>query len=278
MATYRPARSVLRVAGEEAGAFLDALLTNDVSAATPERPVYAALLTPQGKLIADVFAHRAEDGALLLDVAAWQGADLLRRLTLFRLRRKVDLTDVSDAFSVEIRTDAQGLPADPRFPDGALGARFVTATPTRETAPLADYDAFCIAAGVPDPARDGAPEDVFALEALLEELNGVDFQKGCFVGQENVSRMKRRATTRRKFCRIAFEGDAPPRGTPIIAGPASLGDVRSGVAGRAIALLRLDRAQEAINAGTPLMAGEKPVRLDPPPWLIMPPQRPEGDA
>lgn len=276
MATYHPDRSVLRVAGEEAGAFLDALLTNDVSAATPAQPVYAALLTPQGKLIADAIAHRGEDDALLLDVARDRAGDLLRRLTLFRLRRKIELADVSDTLRVEIHTDAQtGLPPDPRRPDGALGARILTATPTHAAAPFAEYEAFRIAAGFPDPALDAQPEEVFALEALLEELNGVDFQKGCFVGQENVSRMKRRATTRRKFCRVAFEGDAPAFGTPVVAGPVTLGEIRSGIAGRAIALLRLDRALEAAEAGTPLLAGDKPVRLDPPDWLILPTK---GDA
>jgi folate-binding protein YgfZ len=116
-------------------------------------------------------------------------------------------------------------------------------------------------------ARDAAAEEVFALEALLEELHGVDFQKGCFIGQENVSRMKRRATTRRKFCPIVFEGGPPAPGTVVMSGAAELGSVRSGVAGRGIALVRLDRA---LNATAPLTAGGRPVRLDPPPWLILP--------
>lgn len=276
MATYRPERSVLRVAGEEAGAFLDGLLTNDVSAASAERSVYAALLTPQGKLVTDMVAHRGTDGALLLDVPRVQAPSLLQKLTLYRLRRAIEISDVSDALTVEIHTHAQaGLTADPRKPEGTLGARMLTATPAQDAAPLAEYEAFRIGAGVPDPAVDAGAEEVFALEALLEELNGVDFQKGCFVGQENVSRMKRRATTRRKFCRIAFEGEAPAYGTAIVAGAATLGEVRSGISGRAIALLRLDRAFEAIKAGTPLMAGETTVRLDPPEWLILPT---EGEA
>jgi folate-binding Fe-S cluster repair protein YgfZ len=109
---------------------------------------------------------------------------------------------------------------------------------------------------------------VFALEALLEELNGVDFQKGCFVGQENVSRMKRRATTRKKFCPISFDGEAPAFGAPILAGDVEVGAVRGGMPGRAIALLRLDRA---IEAAALLHVANRPVRLDPPPWLMLPP-------
>jgi folate-binding Fe-S cluster repair protein YgfZ len=111
---------------------------------------------------------------------------------------------------------------------------------------------------------------VFAGEALLDELNGVDFQKGCFVGQENVSRMKRRATTRRKLCAIAFAGEAIAYGTPIRAGEADIGTMRSSQPGRAIALMRLDRALEAQERGVKLLAGERDVRLDPPPWLILP--------
>jgi folate-binding Fe-S cluster repair protein YgfZ len=106
-------------------------------------------------------------------------------------------------------------------------------------------------------------------------LNGVAFDKGCFVGQENVSRMKRRATTRKKFCPIVFEGEAPAYGTAIKAGEAEIGTVRTGMNGRAIALLRLDRALDARAAGTPLTADHRDIRLDPPPWLILP-QREDG--
>src|SRR6185436_490760 len=136
--------------------------------------------------------------------------------------------------------------------------------------PQGGYAAKLIAAGAPDLAIDAQPEEVFALEALLEELNGVDFQKGCFIGQENVSRMKRRATTRKKFCPIVFDGDPPAYGAPIRAGEAELGSVRTGVAGRAMALLRLDRALEAAVGGVELLADGKPVRLDPPSWLLAP--------
>lgn len=271
MAVFAPARSVLRVAGEDAGAFLDALVTNDVSRAAPGAPVYAGLLSPQGKVVADFIAHRAEDGALLLDVDASRGDDLLRRLTLYRLRRKIDIADVSKGAHVVVRIDAQsGLPTDPRRPDGALGVRSVEQAPPRTPAPNADYAALLVMHGVPDLSVDAAPEEVFALEALFEELNGVDFQKGCFIGQENVSRMKRRATTRRKFCRIAFEGPPPAFGAAVTAGAAQLGTVRSGIAGRAMALLRLDRALEAAENNQALTADGIRVHLDPPEWLIMP--------
>jgi len=162
--------------------------------------------------------------------------------------------------------------SDPRFSGGDLGYRRLA--PRKDAVSLADgaevFDAKRIAAGVPDLARDAQPEEVFAGEALLEELNGVDFQKGCFVGQENVSRMKRRATTRRKFCPIVFDGAAFAYGTPIKAGEAEIGAVRTGMGGRAIALVRLDRAIEASKNGAPLSADGREIRLDPPAWLILP--------
>ncbi len=275
-APARLERTLMRVAGPEARSFLDNVLTQDLNRIGNEGAAYAALLTPQGKLLADMIVWADGEG-VILDCDPARGADLMRRLTMYKLRAQATLEDVSTLFSVliaDVRFD--GAVADPRFPDGALGWRKLVQRD--EAASFADgaaaFKARRLALGVPDLARDAAPEEVFALEALLEELNGVDFQKGCFVGQENVSRMKRRATTRKKFCPIAFDGPAPAFGAPLRAGEAELGAVRTGGAGRALALLRLDRAFAAIEAGTPLTADEREVRLDPPDWLILPPREP----
>lgn len=268
MASFLLPRAVIRVAGDEAGAFLDALLTNDVSRATPEAPVYAALLSPQGKLFADLFAHRGDDGALCLDVAAARADELVRRLTMYRLRRRIEIEDVSADLCVEIGVDAGANPPE-------LGRRTLARAPGVAHGSFADHEALRIGAGLPDPAVDAEVEEVFALEALLEERHGVDFQKGCFIGQENVSRMKRRATTRRKFCRIACDGAPLARGAPVLAGAVQVGEVRSAAAGAAIALVRLDRALAATEG---LTAGGRAVRLDPPDWLILPGLRPtDGD-
>jgi folate-binding protein YgfZ len=272
MTTYLLPRGVLRVAGDDAADFLDSLVTNSVDAASPEQSVFSGLLSPQGKLLADFVVHRAADGAFLLDVAADRIVELKRRLELYRLRRKVDIADLSAELAVVVRTDTQseGAP-DPRMPDGSFGIRcLLPRAEVGPTAPAEDYLAFRISRGAPD-TEDAAPEEIFALEALFEELRGVDFHKGCFIGQENVSRMKRRATTRRKFCRIAFEGPPLPFGTIVKAGQAELGSVRSGVKGRGIALLRLDRARKAAADGVQLEAGGVHIRLDPPDWLILPP-------
>lgn len=280
---YRLDRSFISVTGQDTRGFLNNLVTQNLDLLSADRDVqsfmrarrasgatnvvYASLLSPQGKLVADMMIWPQLNGAVIeLDTS--RSSDLLHRLSMYKLRAAVDLHDTSTAF-MTIWSDQpfeNGIP-DPRLP--ALGWRKLAARDEAENGNEA-FETHRIALGVPDLARDAAPEEVFALEGLLEELNGVDFQKGCFVGQENVSRMKRRATTRKKFCPVVFEGDPPPFGTPVRAGEADLGSVRSGVAGRAIALLRLDRAFEATEKGQPLTAGDKPVRLDPPPWLLLP--------
>lgn len=275
-------RALIEVSGPDARSFLQGLLTQDLDRLDSERVQYAALLTPQGKVVTDMFVWPLRDGAIL-DVDPARAAELMRRLTMYKLRSLVNLADAGDRFGVAVTEPNSDWPPpdqgqwsepDPRFkrfPGGLMGGRILldveTSYPTFNDA---TYRGWQIAAGVPDLAVDTQPEEVFALEGLLEELNGVDFHKGCFVGQENVSRMKRRATTRKKFCPIVFDGPAPAYGSAIRAGEAEIGSVRSGVEGRALALIRLDRALEAHANGVNLEAGGKPVRLDPPPWLILP--------
>lgn len=259
-------RSLIRVTGADARGFLNNLLTQSLDGFKPVR--YGALLTPQGKIIADMLIWDHGE-ALVLDVDPSRGGDLLRRLTMYKLRADVTLEDVSAKRNVLVSDDVFGeAQLDPRLP--ALGWRAVAFADANADA--GDHDARRLALGVPDLARDAAPDEVFALEALLEELNGVDFHKGCFIGQENVSRMKRRATTRKKFCPVVFEGPSPTPMTPVLAGEAELGTIRSGADGRAMALLRLDRALEAIEAGKTLAAAGKEIRLDPPSWLLLPPR------
>jgi folate-binding protein YgfZ len=242
-------RSLLRVSGPDAEGFLNGLLTQNVAAIG--RVGYAALLTPQGKIVADMFIWR-EAGEFLLDLAADRAEGVARRLAMFKLRAKVEIAPAAAAASADAAADPRLASLPPRRPGEDL-----------DPGPA-------LALGVPDLARDVAPEEIFALEGLLEELNGVDFKKGCFPGQENVSRMKRRATTRRKLCRIAFTGPPPAFGSPIFADAAELGTVRSGLDDVAIALIRLDRAREAVDKGATLMARETPIRLAPPDWLILP--------
>ena len=273
-------RALIRISGTDTFPFLNNLLTQNIDRLRTEPVVYSGLLTPQGKVLADMFVWADSDDAgdsVLIECAHGASADLVRRLIMYRLRANVRVDDITGTLDVLFSLAAfDGASPDPRLP--ALGWRAVSPDPP-EPARFADGEALYarhrIGLGAPDLARDAAPEEVFAGEALFEELNGVDFQKGCFVGQENVSRMKRRATTRKKFCRIGFDGPAPAPSTPIRAGEAELGSVRSGVEGAAIALLRLDRALEAAEKGENLLAEGQEMRLDPPEWLILP-QRGEG--
>ena len=270
---YRLDRFLIRISGPEARPFLDALVTQNLDRLEREPCLYAGLLTPQGKLFADMIVWRDNDG-LILEADPARGPALLQKLNLHKLRAQVSLSDANQDLCVI--WDGGGEP-DPRL--AALGLRRLA--PRAEAEKLengaAAFAARMLACGVPDPVRDGALDDAFALEALFEELNGVDFKKGCFLGQENVSRMKRRATTRKKFCPIVFEGEAPAFGAPIKAGEAEIGTVRSGANGRAIAFVRLDRALEAAEKDQALTAGEKIVRLAPPAWLILPAATAMGD-
>jgi hypothetical protein len=251
MQTDAPPRSILRLTGDAQG-FLDSLLSNRVAPAADGAPaIYAGFLTPQGKVITDLFVVPFADG-YWLDVPADRAIALEQKLKFFRLRRAVVIDRLEETPEITY--------TDPRLPGLPLRTLGYESLP----------DEARIALGIPCLTADCGPEEVFALEAHFEELHGVDFHKGCFPGQENVSRMKRRATTRKKFCRIRMSGDAPVYDTPVRAGGAEIGHVRSCAPPYAIALLRLDRAREALDKGERLMAGDSTITLDPPEWLIMP--------
>jgi len=270
MGPIRLDRSVLAVSGPDARTFLNNLITQDLARLDATPCLYGALLTPQGKVETDFFLWAAPDGAVRIDVARERAEALSAKLSLFRLRAAVTIVEEGADWRVYAGTGiapAENL-SDPRRPE--LGWRWLTQETLEASADTTPYGAHLIAHGVPDLLHDAEPAEVFALEALLEELDGVAFHKGCFVGQENVSRMKRRATTRRKFAPLVFDGAPPTPLTPVTAGGVEIGSVRSGAPGRALALLRLDRAREAAANGVSLDAGGRPVRLDPPAWLIAP--------
>lgn len=276
MSTFSLSRALIRVSGPDARTFLNGVLAQSVDKLA-DAPLYAALLSPQGKIIADMTLWPDADGALMIEADPGRADDLFRRLSMYKLRAQATLARVDDQYDVLFSANAfNGAAPDPRMPDGALGWRKIALKQAALSDGGAEHERLRLTLGVPDLARDAAPEEVFGLEALLEELNGVDFKKGCFVGQENVSRMKRRATTRKKFCPITFDGPAPSPGTPVMAGAAALGTVRTGMEGRAIAFLRIDRALEAIGQGEALTAAGRTVKLDPPGWLILPKQAPAG--
>jgi folate-binding protein YgfZ len=265
--SVRLPRTVLRLAGQDAFGFLQNLVTNDLARLERDPVIYAGLLSPQGKVVADFFLWRSDE-AILLEADATRGPDLAERLGRYRLRAQVEISDLSSQIAVHAHFERPNAPIaapDPRL--AALGWRSLNDSPS--AGDPHEYEERRIACGVPDLAKDTVPEEVFALEALFEELDGVDFAKGCFVGQENVSRMKRRATTRRKFARLSTLGCAK-LGAPVLARGVEIGTVRAAAPGVAIALLRVDRALEAAE-----LTADRPVRLDLPDWFI-PPRRETG--
>lgn len=251
-ATHLKDRAVVEVIGPDAVAFLQGLVTNDVTRAGAGRAVYAALLTPQGKIIYD-FIVTATEGGLHLDCAKAHAADLAARLKKYKLRAKVTIAERADLAVVASAEPMSGAVADPRLP--ALGSRTITATPPAgDDAP---YHAHRIALGVPD-ASDIPPETLFPLDCNFEELNGVDFAKGCYVGQELTARMKHRATARRRFLPVSAGEALPPAGTPLMLGSSEIGELRGSIGQAGLAIVRLDRlgdAVEAVAAGVTVRIG-----------------------
>src|SRR5271168_2162474 len=265
-------RGVVRVSGEDAASFLQGVLTNDVEKLGPREARYAALLTPQGKILFDFLVVRlpADRGAAFaLDCAATQAADLARRLSFYKLRAKVAISDESADHCVlaywggEPENAPGGIVyADPRAAE--LGWREILPRAKGVAigeAALSDYDALRISLGVPKGGVDFVYADAFPHEANLDLLQGVDFEKGCYVGQEVVSRMQHRGGARKRVVRVKLDGRAPAVGTAIVDGELPVGTL-GGASGReALALVRFDRVEEAVAAGRPLKADGIGLRL-----------------
>ena len=232
-------RVLVGVIGPDWRDFLQGLLSQDVETLAPTELRFGALLTPQGKLLFDLFILGREDGCWL-DVAADRREALVQRLTIYKLRAKVEIAPV-DAVVWAVWGANAGWPADPRL--AALGERGYAVDPPSAAAVVGEaaYDAMRLALGVPDPGRD-CPDD-YPIEANFDLLNGIDFQKGCFVGQETTSRIKRRGANKSRIQPITSNGPPQPIGAEVMAGTLRAGEVRSGLDGRAMALLRLDRIE-----------------------------------
>ena len=270
-----PDRGIVSVSGPDAAQLLNGLLTRDVDGATADTLLYAAMLTPQGKFLFELFISSPEPQVFWLDVNAPKS--FTKRLALYRLRAQVKIEDLSEQIGVGSLSDPSGPTSDTLY---ALADPRNAALPKRvgingATRPLSDvdfqaYEAKRHALGVPDLARDLLAEKDFLLEGLMDELGGVDFHKGCYVGQEMTSRMKRRTNVKTKLCRVTYRGTPPEYETPIVADGWEVGRMRTGSVGVGMALIRFDRAQKAISEGHALMAGETTIDLAPPEWLQMP--------
>ncbi|KAB2540561.1 aminomethyltransferase [Salipiger aestuarii] len=231
-------RKVLRVSGPDAEQFLQGLVTNDVMR-VKDGPVYAAMLTPQGKYRADFFLV-ADGDDILIDVAQPLSTDLLRALTMYKLRAKVTVAETDLTVSRGPGAAPDGAFDDPRDP--RMGWRAYDGRPSVET----DWDALRVDALIPESEIELTP-DTFILEAGFERLSGVDFKKGCYVGQEVTARMKHKTELRKGLATVAVDGTAPI-GTPILSGDRPAGVLYTQSGGRGIAYLRFDRATGALTA------------------------------
>ncbi len=285
-AALLPERGVVKVAGEDAGRFLNGLVTNDTAKITPGQARYAALLTPQGKIVVDFIVAEAapeDGGGFFLDCPRALARALVEKLNFYKLRAKVAVEDLSDALGVMAlwnggaESDYGLCYADPRLP--ALGMRILL--PPQLAAEAAAeigaklvepeaYDAHRIALGVPRGGMDFSYGDTFPHEADMDQFAGVDFDKGCYVGQEVVSRVEHRSAARNRVVPVAFDGFGPMPGLPVMAGDKPIGMAGSSANGRGLALLRLDRAADALAAGTPLTAGGIALRVVKPDWATFP--------
>ena len=284
-------RGVLALAGDNARTFLQGLISNDINKVTPTQAIHAALLTPQGKYLHDFFIVEGAEGTLLLDGDRARLDDLAKRLKLYKLRAKVTIEDQSEQWRVAalpggagtgvLGSDAGAAQAkdggvlfvDPRLT--ALGARAILPTDGAEATlsglglragDRASYDVLRLSLGVPDGSRDLIVDKSILLESGFDELNGIDWKKGCYMGQELTARTKYRGLVRKRLLPVEIEGTLPERGTPVTLDGKEVGEVRStiadGTGGRGLAMIRL----EHLDAGGPFEAAGARITPHKPDW------------
>lgn len=281
-AAFLPDRGVVKVAGDDARNFLHGLVSADILKLTPGTARFCALLSPQGKIFADFIVAEApalDGGGFFLDVPRALAKPLVDKLNLYKLRSRVIVEDLSETLGVLAAWDGSGTAAfglayaDPRLP--ALGLRIMI--PPHRAADAAaglgatlvdagEYEAHRITLGIPCGGVDFSYGDAFPHEADMDQLGGVDFAKGCYVGQEVVSRMEHRGIARTRAVTVRYDGAAPAPGVAVMAGERQVGTMGSAAAGHGLALLRLDRVADAASRGEQLRAGGVAVRPVKPEW------------
>jgi folate-binding protein YgfZ len=267
LATRLSHRSLIRLGGADRLAFLQNIVSNDVAKATPTQAVYAALLTPQGKFLHDMFIVAAGD-AFLVDCEAERAEDLLHRLTAYKLRSKVTFDNLADAFDVWAVWSgslANAFP-DPRLPE--LGSRLFIAkgetpqgiTPTDFTA----HDTHRIQLGVANGSRDMIVEKSTLAEGNVDFLNGVDWKKGCYIGQELTARMHYRGLAKKRLFPVRIEGESLESGANL---DKESGEMRSVCGNQGLALLRIEAVQKSLDEKTPLTCGNTKLWPQIPAWM-----------
>lgn len=284
-----PSRGVLCITGPDAMKLLQGIVTCDLDKLANTGAAHTGLLSPQGKILFDFFVVPAGH-TLLLETDKNSVAALKQRLDMYRLRAKADIADASANYTAAARWRDDDVPLeplstgdhaplvyrDPRHP--ALGERHLASLESNwhgdlaetEAASAEDYAAHRIALGVPQARLDFELGDTFPHEALYDQTGSVSFKKGCYVGQEVVSRMQHRGTARKRVVPVVAETPLPPAGAPIRAGEQDIGKLGSTAGTRGLALIRLDRAAELGAKGATLAAGDTPVRIALPDWVTFP--------
>jgi folate-binding protein YgfZ len=278
-----PHRGVIAVGGPDRVDFLQGLISNDTTKVAPGHAVWGALLTPQGRFLNDMFVVDGGNDTLLLETERERAPQLTKKLGLYKLRSRVTVEDRSAALEVavvfglgaEAASSVEGVMTfvDPRLP--GLGVRVLAPAGTAARAlaergfveaSLEAYDSLRLELGVPDGSRDLVVEKALLLENGFDELNGVDWQKGCYMGQELTARTKYRALVRKRLFPVRVEGALPAPGTSVLENGREVGELRSGSGGRALAMLRLD----AVKAGHRLTAGDSAIVPEIPTWMRLP--------
>ncbi|MEI9917078.1 MAG: folate-binding protein [Methylovirgula sp.] len=274
-ASFLADRGVIRISGIEALSFLHKLVTNSLLDLAPGEARYAALLSGQGKLLFDFFVVPFAEGpeaGCLLDCPRAQIPDLIRKLTLHKLRTPVTIEDMSGSLAVAavwgepIPADLSGLAfADPRTAD--MGFRLIAPSEALAfaTTPQDAYEAHRTSLGVPKGGVDFPYGDAFVHDADLDWLHGVDFNKGCYPGQEVVARVHFRKSARKRIVRVHFDGPPPASGSEVMMGDINIGRIGSVAGAQGLAMLRLDRVEDARTAGTKLTAGGAALDVAPAP-------------
>jgi folate-binding protein YgfZ len=276
-AAFLPDRGVVKVSGEGARDFLNGLVTTDVTLLQPGLGRFGALLTPQGKIVADFLITEAatgHGGGFLIDCPRALAQTLADKFGFYKLRAKVTVENLSEGLGViaawdgDLATKPDLAFADPR--SAKLGWRIIA---SEELAPKvadlmgadlvdsAEYEAHRIASGIPRGGLDFMYGDAFPHETNMDRLQGLDFEKGCYVGQEVVSRMQHRGTARTRTIRVIIEGPSPEPGTTILAGDKAVGPMGSTAGSNGLALVRTDRVADALEAGVPLTSGGLAIRV-----------------
>lgn len=262
---FLPNRRFIRIAGEAATDFLQNLITTDLDSLGEREARAGALLTPQGKILFDFLISR--DGTdYVLETSADQQEPLLRRLTMYKLRAAVDLKaeDVEGVSVYWNEGEPAGSVTDHRFAKAGVAVHRVPGKSTEDGS--SNYDALRIANGIVESGSDYALQDAFPHDVLMDVNDGVSFRKGCFVGQEVVSRMKHRGTARRRVVIVSAVNALPPSGTEIVAGSKSIGALGTVIGNQGLAIIRIDRAADAMASGNMMTAGETAVTVALPAW------------